>query len=142
MSVRLPILDLQTTPHRTYELRDSLWRARVTICIETEPATVISHSTAAQVMTALIASVAGYPFELIRCDRVPLRDLPRTELRSEYEVHFVHEPEFVGKVTFVVEEDMALDGDAETWQRMEATTQNLLQFGGALQLWLNLNQPV
>lgn len=143
MSERLSIRDLQTTPHRQYELIDSMWRARVTIMIETDPSIVVSEGAAARVMTALLACLAGYPFKDVACVKLdqPLGK-PRSELRTEYAVRASTDPLITGKVTFIVEEDMALDGDAETYQRMEASRQNLLQFGGALQLWLNLRLPI
>lgn len=142
MPVKLPIVDLQTKPHRSYQLSDALWRARVTISIETEPASNVVHDTARHVMTALIATVAGYPFDHISCARILLLGVPAIEQRAEYDVRLVHQPEYTGRVTIVAEEDMALDGDAEDWQRVEVTREMVLQFGGALQLWLNLQETV
>jgi len=139
MFKRLAVRDLQTTPHRQYELIDSMWRARVTVMIEAEPSMVVSEGAAARVMTALLASLAGFPFDDIECVKLdqPFGQL-REELRAEYAVRAGADPLIMGKVTFIVEEDMALDGDAESFQRMEPSRQNVLQFGGALQLWLNL----
>lgn len=143
MPVRLPILDLQTTPHRTYELHDVLSRVRVKIIIETWPSTTVAHYSAALAMTALIASVAGYPFDDVTCTKL---DQPlgqhRSELRAQYQVSVRGQPDVTGKVTFIAEEDEALDGDEANWQRTELDTREVLQFGGALQLWLNLNHPV
>lgn len=133
------IRDLQTQPHRTYELTDSLWRARVKVIIETEPSIVVTESAAARVMTALIACLAGFPFEDVTCVKL---DQPSEELATEYAVRARVDPEITGKVTFILEEDMALDGDDESWQRMEASRDNILQLGGALQLWLNLRLPI
>lgn len=60
----------------------------------------------------------------------------------KYEVTVRGQPNVTGIVTFMAEEDGALDGDAENWQQAEMSERNVLQFGGALQLWLNLNLPV
>lgn len=134
MSVHFPILDLQTAPHCTYELHDRLCRIRVKIIIETKPSTTIGHHSAALAMTALIASVAGYPFADVTCTRA--------DEGMKYEVTVRGQPNVTGIVTFMAEEDGALDGDAENWQQAEMSERDVLQFGGALQLWLNLNLPV
>lgn len=141
MGPTLKITDLRTSPERTYVILDVYSHSRVQIVISTDPAVAISHHSAARMMTALIAHLAGYPFPDINCELVmqPL-GLPASQLVTQYLLAVGQDPT-IGAVTLSASFDDALDGDAPDWHPEECDKAIVLKFGGALQLWLNLNLP-
>jgi hypothetical protein len=141
MGPPLEITDLRTSPERTYSVLDVYSRSRVQIVISAEPALAISHHCAARMMTALIAHLAGYPFPDINCELVmqPL-GLPASEVVTQYLLAVGQDPT-IGAVTLSGSFDAALDGDAPDWKPERCDKTIVLKFGGALQLWLNLNLP-
>lgn len=141
MESRLVITDLRTAPERTWLIEDRACYSRVQIQISTEPVVEFDHHSAARAMTAFVAALAGYPFDGVQIDLItePLGE-PTDQIVTQYRLR-IGQDTVVGIISLIASFDEALDGDAPDWRAHECSTTEALQFGGALQLYLNLQRP-
>lgn len=141
MESSLVITDLRTAPERTWIVEDRLSRARVQIQIGTDPIVEFDHHASARAMTAFISVLSGLSFDDIHLEKVrqPF-GVSSQQLVTRYRLRIGQDP-VVGLISLIASFDEALDGDAPCWRAHECSMAEALQFGGALELHLNLHRP-
>lgn len=122
-------------------IEDARSRSRVQIQISTEPVVEFDHHASSRAMTAFVSALSGYAPNDIQLDLItqPLGQ-PSEQLATQYRLRIGQDPVF-GIITLIASFDEALDGDAPDWRAHECSQAEALQFGGALQLHLNLHRP-
>lgn len=125
-----------------YCVADSKSHCRARIEVRAEPAKEITEYDAARLIAALLCKLSHYPFaDLVVGQEMVEGELAMVNPPVCYSIKS-NDPADAGRVGYVTiwcEEDMARDGDAETWESVPVGRLEILRLGWALLVWLNVN---